>query len=331
MAFNTVTIPITEIQLSNFITDIAEISNANDILLKDALEELLNGFEIDLTTISIGTTNAIAYIRTKSVVMEDTGFVFQTGIPSQIIAKLEKNISNKSILTIDNLNVNQVASLNSISTQTLSVLNQSTFSGKINVNSTASLNSQIVESKETLTIDLIKNGASAESRITLTSSSKKNIFVKLKAVTAPSLNYVYDGVSAFDPAITLISLNIDFDSTNPPSENSVFTIHLVDVVESISQNSIYSAVISGLIPIVIRGGVNNSGSPAVPVYLHNDLGPLNYDLGINPNSINVGSDVLKSNVPSRYGHNVSLVYIVDENTLDRLIITSSTGLEFFNP
>jgi hypothetical protein len=62
------------------------------------------------------------------------------------------------------------------------------------------------------------------------------------------------------------------------------------------------------------------------------LGPLTYDVGINPSATNPntqGSEVLKSVVFTRYGHNISLLYILDENTDDRLIINGMVGMEFF--
>ena len=53
MAFSPVSLPIQEILLTNFVTDIATISNANDLLLQDKLEDLINLMEIDLNTLAI--------------------------------------------------------------------------------------------------------------------------------------------------------------------------------------------------------------------------------------------------------------------------------------
>lgn len=332
MAFLPVSLPIQEILLTNFVVDIATISNANDLLLKDKVEDLLNNFEIDTNALSIGTDNPINFVRAKTFIIQDTGFIFQTGSPSQIIARLEKNSSSESVLTIDRLNVNLIAGLEDLTVNTVVVNNSTTFDGPVVSNSSVESKGAMIESKETVTTNLVNTGTEAEARITLTSTSKKNIFVKLRAVTAPNLNFVYDGVSALDPAILLISLNIDFDANNPPAQNTVFNIYLVDVVEEFGGSSIYPAIISGLIPIVVRGGQNLNATPVAPVYLHNNLGPLTYDVGINPNSTNLqGSDILKSNIPSQYGHSLSLMYILDENTQDRLIINGMVGMEFFNP
>ena len=50
----------------------------------------MNTFEMDINTISIGVDNPINNINTQNVIIQDGGFIFQTGIPNQIIAKLEK-------------------------------------------------------------------------------------------------------------------------------------------------------------------------------------------------------------------------------------------------
>lgn len=332
MAFSPVSLPIQEILLTNFVVDIATISNANDLILKDKVEDLINNFEIDINALTIGTDNPINYVRAKTFIIQDTGFIFQTGSPSQIIARLEKNSSSESVLTVDRLNVNLIAGLEDLTVNTVIVNDAATFDGPTVANSSVEFKGASIESKETVTANLVNTGTAAEARITLTSTSKKNIFVKLRAVTAPNLNYVYDGVSALDPAILLVALYVDFDANNPPAQNTVFNIYLVDVVEEFGGSSIYPAIISGLIPIVVRGGQNLNANPVAPVYLHNDLGSLTYDVGINPNSTNLqGSDVLKSNIPSRYGHSLSLMYILDENTQDRLIINGMIGMEFFNP
>ena len=166
-------------------------------------------------------------------------------------------------------------------------------------------------------------GPIAEARITLTSGSKKNILVKLSAVTSPNLNYVYDGVSAFAGGITKFVLYVDFDAVNPPAQNSTFTISFVDIVENITSTSILTAVNGNIMPVVISGGQNLSALPTpVPIYLHDGT----YDIGVNPISTN---PILNSNIISYYGNNATFLYILDENTDDRLIVTSTVGMEFF--
>ena len=334
MAFSPISLPIQEILLTNFVTDIATISNANDLVLQDKLEDLINNFEMDLTTLAIGTDNPINYVRAKSFIIQDTGLTFQTGTPAQIIAKLEKNSNSESVLTIDNLNVNVIAGIETIDVNSATINNSLILGGPATFNSSTENKGAMIESKESVLVDLTNNGTDAVATITLTSTSRKNIFVKFKATSAPTLSPVYDGVSSIAANYGIppkIILNIDFDATNPPAQNTSFTIYLVDVVEEFALTSILSAVNAEQIATVIRGGLNQSASPTpAAIYLHNSPLPIPYDIGINPAATNPqGSEVLKSYAFSKYGHNLSLLYILDENTNDRLLITGSVGLEMF--
>lgn len=329
MAFTPVDLPIQEILLTNFITDIASISNANSLLLKDKLEDLLNNFEIDTTSISIGTDNPINYIKTQSMVLQGTGFTFQTGTPAQIIAKLEKNLLGESVLTVDRMIANASVTTDDLTINTISVANDVTVdaTATATVNSPISFNSSVVESKETVIVDFVKNANDAEGTLTLTSTSRQNIFVKIRATAAPTLNPIYNGPGSFN-AINIFALYIDFDATNPPLENAVFRIHLVDIVEGNGNSSIIGDVGTATLPVVFRAGTNQSTVTAIK--LQADLGPLTYDVGINPNSANisVSDQTLKSLVPTKYGHSLSLFYIIDENLDDRLLINGMVGMEF---
>ena len=322
MAFTPVSLPIQEILLTNFVTDIASISNANSLLLKDKLEDVVNLLEIDLTAISIGTDTAINSIKTKNVIIQETGLIFQTGTPNQIIARLEKNSGTQSVFTVDKINVNIDIDTDSIVANSVTVNDALISNGPTLLTSSLEFSAQLIESKETVTATLTNTGPIAEARITLTSGSKKNILVKLSAVTSPNLNYVYDGVSAFAGGITKFVLYVDFDAVNPPAQNSTFTISFVDIVENITSTSILTTV-NGTMPVVISGGQNLSALPTpVPIYLHDGT----YDIGVNPISTN---PILNSNIISYYGNNATFLYILDENTDDRLIVTSTVGMEFF--
>lgn len=329
MAFTPVELPIQEILLTNFITDIASITNANSLILKDKLEDLLNNFEIDTTAISIGADNPINYLRTQSLVLQGTGFTFQTGSPAQIIARLEKNLSNESVFTVDS-----IVSNSSISTSALTVGGVTVNTNLIvdagataQVNSPISFTSSVVESKESVIVDFTKDSTEARGTITLSSTSRQNIMVKFRATTAPTLNPVYNGGGSFN-SINLFSLYIDFDATNPPIPNSVFRLHLVDIVETNGSSIISEVGISG-IPVVFRGGVNQGTSN--PILFQ--AGDSTYDVGINPNSteVTVSDQLLKSLVPVPYGHSLSLLYIIDEDSDDRLLINGMVGMEFLVP
>ncbi len=321
MAFTPVSLPIQEILLSDFVTDIASISNTNDLLLKDKLEDLINIFEMDLNTISIGTDNPINFVKAGTVIAQGTGFVFQTNAPVQVISKIEKNVSNESVFTIDRINANLSIDSDEFTANDLTVNTTLVSDGAATFNSSITSNGQFIESKETVTLDLTKTSATeASARLTLTSSSRKNIFVTLKATTAPTLNPVYDGVSAITAGIVVLSLYIDFDSANPPAPNSTFNIYVVDVTEEFSATTIIPAVTSGGIPFVLEGGINLNAGPAVPIILHDNVN----QVGTNPSSLIVGNNQL-----TEYGQNASLLYIVDQNSDDRLVITSLVGMEFF--
>jgi len=324
MAFSPIQLPIEEILLTNFIPDIATISNANDIILKDKLEDLINQFEIDINTLSIGVDNPINSVKTNNILIENS-LLFQISPIGTIIARLEKDSNDESVFTVDNLNVSNQSQFEEVELNTLSV-NTTLVSNSVETENLI-INSQVVESKETVLLDLVRGTSpttDAVSTLTLTSASKQNIFVKLKAVTSPTLDAIYDGVSDFI-SINTVVLNIDFDQNNPPSENSVFNIYFVDIVDEFTNTSIIPALVgSPLIPFTIRGGQNQSTS--TPIILHNGL----YEVGINPGSTNfAGSDVLKSNVPTPYGHSLGVLYILDENLADRLVITNMVGMEFF--
>jgi len=325
MAFSPVSLPIQEILLTNFVTDIATISNANSLVLKDKLEDLINNLEIDTTSLSIGTDNPISYVRAQSFVMQDTGFTFQTGSPAQVIAKLEKNVGLESILTIDRLNVNIAASIDIVSATDITATGSLTADAGAPtiLNDSFQYTAQIIESTEAVTATVTNQGTTAEARITLTSASKKNILLTLNTVTSPALNYVYDGIGGFAAGLLRFALYIDFDVTNPPAQNSVFTITLVDVIENVTSTSIISYFSINTMPIVFRSGDNLSTTN--PILLHSDSG---YDVGINPSS-GLSPDVLKSAVAAAYGHSLSLHYIIDQNLDDRLLITSTVGMEFF--
>lgn len=325
MAFSPVSLPIQEILLTNFVTDVATISNANDLLLQDKLEDLLNNFEIDTNTLTIGTDNPINYVRAQSFIIQDTGFTFQTGSPAQIIARLEKNGNGESVLTVDRLNINVSSDQDDIVVNTATVNDALVVDGTATFNAPVEITSASIESKETVILETTDVSGIGESRLVLSSTSKKNIFVKLRVSTAPDLTPVYDGVGGF--LVSSFELFIDFDQNNPPAQNSVFTIYLADVIENQSQTSIINDLTTSALVLYVKGGDNLSVTPSAAIELHN--GPGGPNVGINPPSINDGSNVLASNSYSKYGHNISLMYIIDENSDDRLVINGMVGMEFF--
>lgn len=316
MAFTPIALPIQEILMTNFVTDIASITNANALLLQAKLEDLINNLEIDTAGLSIGTDTPINYLKTKSLILQDTGFIYQFGTPTPVtIASLTKNIANESVLQVDRITANLALTADSLSVNTLTSNTSATFAGQSEFNSNVKINSSFTESSESITADLLANGGAtaASATITLTSTSRQNIFVTLKASAAPVLNPVYDsGTSSITSTIADFSLTIDFDSVSPPVANTEFTIYLVDVIESNMSTSITSAVGLAGIPIYILAGTNNNTSSSI--ILHD-------------NTSNVGLPI--SSTFKQYGTSVSFLYIKDSSNDDRILAKALVGAEIF--
>jgi hypothetical protein len=318
MAFSPISLAINEILLTNYVTDIATISNANSLILKDKIEDIVNTLEIDPIAISIGTDNPINYLKTKSLILQDTGIIFQKTGPTATIASLVKNNSGESVFNIDNLNVNIATVMDEVEVNSITVNDTATIDAAVTANGVAKFNNAVIESKEVIVLDLIKaSSTEAAATLTLSNTSKQNILVKLKATTAPTLNPVYNG-SAISTGITEITLNIDFDATNPPAENTKFTITIVDVVNESQTFSIISAITTAQLPLLLIGGTNQSNSGTITIYNGSD------NVGINP-----ASTIFGNNQIVEYGNTVNLFYIKDASADDRLLVQGLVGMEIF--
>ena len=325
MPYSPINLAIQEILQTDFITDLAQIHNSNVLILKDKLEDLINTFEMDINTISIGVDNPINNVNTQNVVMQDGGFVFQTGIPNQIIAKLEKNGNDESVLNVDNLNIDLITSMNDLSVNTATVNTSLTSAGPATFTNTLKYDSSIVESKETVSVpvayDIVTN--EAKGTITLTNTSKRNIYVNLNCATAIGPTQVYDtGTTTLNAGITEFALYIDFDANNPPAQNTTFTIYLVDVLEDSAASSIASTINLAGLQLKFKSGVNQAAS--APIIMHNDFVANSLFLGIRSTNANVLAQAISANAA-----NATFNYIVDQNTNDRLLITSIVGMEVY--
>lgn len=324
MAFTPIDLPIQEILQSDFIVDIAQIHNSNVLILKDKIEDLINTFEIDINTISIGVDNPINNIKTQNVIFQDGGWILQTGVPNQVIASLSKNGSSLSVLKVDYLDVDFEVNVDLIESNSVTVNNLLTTESESLLKGKITYQSSLVESKETVAALLEFNGInSAEARISLTDTSKRNIYVTLSAETNLGATQVWDGVS-FAAGLTNIKLYLDLDLNSPMDPNTSFTIYIADVIENSSNSSITTQVNLSNLPVTINAGVNLSAGSA-QILLHNDFDSSSLKLGINPAS----TDLLSSSVTA-YSSNVTFNYIVDSNTIDRFIITSFSGMEVFS-
>jgi hypothetical protein len=317
MPFTPISLPIQQILMTNFVTDIATITNANTLLLQAKLEDLINDLEIDIATTSIGTTNAINYLKAQTVILQDTGLIYQAGSPTPtIIATLAKNGSNESILTVDHIVTNMTAGFDTVTVNDLTSNTTATFDGTAEFNAPVTINSSVIESKEIVQADLLWNGVSgtpAEATITLSSTSRQNIFLTLKASTAPDPTPVYDGSTAINSNIPEFNIIIDFDLTNPPAQNTKFTIYIVDVINSVSLTSIVTPFVqTWASPIKFIAGTNLNTTNTI--LLHDTV-----------NSIGV----VDSSTYSPYGASTTFNYIIDSNSDDRLLATSLVGTSVF--
>lgn len=315
MAFTPIDLPIQQLLMSNFVTDIASITNSNALLLEAQIEDLINNFEIDTNGLSIGTDNPISYIRTQSLIMRDQGFIFQAGSPTPTtIASLATNLSGQSVLTVDVLNVNVSSGFDDVTLNTLAVNTSSSFSGLSTFNGPVKMTQSVHESKENVVVDLESQAGAtyAEGTLTLSSTSRQNIYLTLRASTSPtSATPVYNGSSIL-PTIGNFTINIDFDSVSPPEENMVFTIHFVGVTETNAQADILSSVQLAGIPIYLVGGTNQFSSNTIVMH---------------DNTRSVG--IQNSGDLFKYGSNISFMYIKDATLDDRLIVKSLVGAELF--
>lgn len=317
MPFTPISLPIQQILMTNFVTDIATITNANTLLLQAKLEDLINDLEIDITNTSIGTDTPINYLKAQTVILQDTGLIYQTGSPTPtVIATLAKNISSESVFTVDHIVTNMTAGFDVVSLNDLTVATSATINGDSTFNAPITINSSVIESKESITEDLTWTGTigtAAEAVITLTDTSRQNIFLTLKATTAPDPTPVYDGIGTIDAGITEFNIIIDFDATNPPAQNTKFTIYLVDVIDSITFTSIVNPTVQGAaIPVKFVAGTNQNTTNSI--ILHDNV-----------NSVGLSSST-SLNV---YGSSVTFNYIIDTNSDDRLLATSLVGTSLF--
>lgn len=317
MPFTPISLPIQQMLLTNFVTDIATITNANTLLLQAKLEDLINDLEIDISNKTIGTDTPINYLKSDTVILQDTGLIYQTGSPTPtVIATLAKNISNESVLTVDHLVNNITAGFDVVTLNDLTVNNSAIFTGTADFNAPVTINSSVIESKESIQEDLLWTGTPAtpaEATITLSNTSRQNIFLTLKASTAPDPTPVYDGAGAIDANISEFNIIIDFDLTNPPAQNTKFTIYLIDIIDSVALSTIISpAVQAAAIPVKFLAGTNLNTTN--PIILHD-----------NTNSVGVADTTFIN----QYGTSVTFNYIIDVNNDDRLLATSLVGASVF--
>jgi hypothetical protein len=323
MAFAPIDLPIQQMLQTDFITDLSVIHNSNVLLLKDQFELLINNLEIDVNGFTIGTDNAIQSIRTRNLLLKDTGMLFQKGSGNTTIASLIQDGSFESEFNIDHIKMNRIpnSSIN-VDTITVNTVNTTavTTSGATTVNGPLIQGGPLVESKETVNVLFEWDGVTdAVGTIVLSSTSKNNIFVNVLAETLAGGTQVYTG-TAINVAIANFKLIIDFDLTSPPVENTTFTIMYADVQENSTNNSIMlDTMVPTFLPLTIEAGTNPS-SVNPNLELHSGLAP-SKTLGTNVSSTDL---LAQANV--LYNSGATFNYIIDSNSTERLMIKSMTGL-----
>lgn len=301
MAFTPIDIPIQEILETDFVVDMRIIDNSNFLLLKDKVEDLVNNLEIDTNTLSIGTDTPISYLRTDSLILEDTGFIMQTGMPVQTIAALTKNGSDQSVLNVDILSVDSTIQSDSLSVNALTINDSLQVDGPATFNASTTNLASAIESKEVISAVLIDTLGVATTTITLTNTTRQNIFLTLDADAS-----VYTG-GALVAGLTDINVILDFDATNPPAQNTEFTIYIVDIQSG--GTSILIDVNAYPLGLTISAGTNQN--TLGNILLHNG----------STSSLTVASGGV-----IEYNSLVSLLYIIDFSSTDRLMVKSEVNM-----
>lgn len=309
MPFTPVDLAITEVLETDFITDFRIISNANFSILKAAFEDLVNNLEIDANGITIGTSTPINSITTDVLVMQSTGFQFNKTGPILTIASLTKNGSDQSVFNVDILTVDATSNFGELLTaDSLSITNAATFNDTATFNGVLEAKSGVISSHENVPLTASLVGSNGEATLTLTSTSREDIYVTLSLdTTLISGTTIAGGWSG-----QYLKLLVDFDATNPPAEGQSFNIHIVDFL-----NSAPTSVISALDgePKTLQITANTNQSTATPIFIN----------GGTAGSITIETDPGVINL-AKYGHCASLIYHIDATTQDRLIVKSLHNL-----
>jgi hypothetical protein len=309
MAFTPISLPTQDILLTNYITDIGTITNANISLLQGTLEDLINNLQIDTTANSIGTTIPISSIKANSMFIQNTGLYFQTGSPTPtVIGSLTKNVSNESILNVHHVTSTIDMTTPTLTTNALTVNTTSILKGSyVDMQTRAVFRTGIAELPQAVTVTLSKSGTIATGTLTLTRNTPKNILVTLKADTS-----VYTG-GAFVGGLSKIQLKIDF-TTSAASlpTGQTFTIYLVNFTDSTNAVQLADFQNEG-IPFEIIGGTNQTTSSTIETH---------------DGTTNIGYSDTSMFIDAYHG-NVTFAYIKDYNNADRIVARSLVGMELY--
>jgi len=233
MAFNTVEIPIDEILDTDFYPEVATKSNANFALVKDQIEALLNGFEIDIAAGKIGVDTPVNTIRVKNLIVENGTVLFTKTGPSQTLFSVIIDGSNESLMNVDKLVADTSLTSAALtvtgasSTQTLTVSDDATFS-----KSSSFVFSQAEDYEETQ-VALTYDSGWAVGTVNLTSASRRNIFLTL-TINGELLIY-NPGTSSWNGSLNGIKLYVKVDGTAPVEKGQQFNLFLAKILSGTTQ------------------------------------------------------------------------------------------------
>ena len=97
MAFTTLSLNIQSLQETTFISDMRLIINANNTVLQNQIQNIVNTLEIDLVNKYIGVDNYLGQVKTNNVILGN-GIQFMDS--TTMIAQLSKS-AGKSTFSLD--------------------------------------------------------------------------------------------------------------------------------------------------------------------------------------------------------------------------------------
>ena len=210
-------------------------------------------------------------------------------------------------MNVDILEVDISLQADSLSINSALVVDSLTVDGATTFNAAVIHESSVIESKESIAATLTNVANIAEGNITLTSTTRQNIFLTLNADPT-----VYVG-AALVAGILSIDVTIDFDLSNPPAQNTEFTLYIENIKDLaatvLSLDTDINAYNAGAgIQLNILAGTNLSTTN--PITLHS--GSTTLDIA--------GGDLEQMNSLA------SMIFIVDASGDDRLMIKSAVEM-----
>lgn len=251
MAFTNTLLNIQTLLESTFIADMRLMINANNTVLKGKIEDLLNGFEFDLTNKYIGVDNYINQIKTNNVILGN-GITFMDS--TNVIGSLIKS-DGKSILSISKLIIQAGGSIdmtgagNSMGIARLGIgipLANITEDGLFVGNSETPVKAQFYG----------EVGFPAQA-ITQSTEGSINTEVTTTPVTVGGIDYYYGFVKVSKASKQFIYLSIKCGDSNPSANKPIILFVYEDKTSVPNPGQSYT--------LVVKEYLNTAGTSAIPV------------------------------------------------------------------